>query len=258
MGRSTQIQELTIAQGQIIPRGQIQVIQHLEGGIVAEIYVQEGTTVTAQQPLIRLRPEAAISERSQFEARRAALKLQLTRLEAESRNELPDFGDLGRQFPDLAAEQEKLNVSDVIQRREEHAALSAKVAQKRDEIATLVADLETARTELTLKRELLSIQDRLQTLGDGAREKWLQAKSQAQHAEGEVLNLENKLTTARSALQEAESSLTEADAKANQKLSEMRVKAASDLAETEQQLIKLVDRFDRLLIRPLLMELSRS
>ncbi len=244
----TQIQELTIAQGQIIPRGQIQVIQHLEGGIVAEIYVQEGTSVTAQQPLIRLRPEATVSERSQFEARRAALKLQLTRLEAQSRNELPDFGDLGRQFPDLAAEQEKLNVSDVIQRREEHAALSAKVAQKRDEIATLVADLETARTELTLKRELLSIQDRLQTLGDGAREKWLQAKSQAQHAEGEVLNLENKLTTARSALQEAESNLTEADAKANQKLSEMRVKAASDLAETEQQLIKLVDRFDRLLI----------
>ena len=34
-----------------------------------------------------------------------------------------------------------------------------------------------------------------------------------------------------------------------QKLSEERVKAASDLAETEQQLIKLADRFERLLVR---------
>jgi adhesin transport system membrane fusion protein len=34
-----------------------------------------------------------------------------------------------------------------------------------------------------------------------------------------------------------------------QKLSEERVKAASDMAETEQQLVKLADRFERLLVR---------
>ena len=76
-GSVTQVREVTVAQGQIIPRGQVQTIQHLEGGIVAEIFVHEGMTVTGQQPLIRLRPEAATSERDQFEARRANLKLQL-------------------------------------------------------------------------------------------------------------------------------------------------------------------------------------
>jgi adhesin transport system membrane fusion protein len=105
----TQVKELTIAPGQIIPRGQIESVQHLEGGIVAEIYVHEGEYVTARQPVIRLRPESAISERNQYEARRAGLSLQLIRLEAQSRNEAPHFGELGRQFPDLAAEQEKLN-----------------------------------------------------------------------------------------------------------------------------------------------------
>jgi len=43
--------------------------------------------------------------------------------------------------------------------------------------------------------------------------------------------------------------LAEADAKAQQKLSEERVKAATDLAETKQQLVKLADRSDRLLVR---------
>jgi membrane fusion protein, adhesin transport system len=245
----TQVKELTIAPGQIIPRGQIESIQHLEGGIVAEIYVHEGEYVTARQPIIRLRPESAISERNQYEARRAGLSLQLIRLEAQSRDEAPHFGELGRQFPDLAAEQEKLNDSAVSEAREEKATLSARVAQKRGEIVTITSDLQTARSQLAVQIELMSIQDTLQKSGSGSRKNWLEAKALAQRAEGDVLNLENKLATARDALMEAESNLGEAESKIRQKMSEDRVKAASDLAETEQQLIKLVDRFDRLVIR---------
>jgi HlyD family secretion protein/adhesin transport system membrane fusion protein len=245
----TQVREVTIAQGQIIPRGQIQAVQHLEGGIVAEIYVNEGMSVTAQQPLVRLRPESAVSDRSQFEARRASLKLQLIRLEAQSRGEVPDFGNLARQFPDLAAEQVKLYVSAVAQRQQEHASLLARVAQKRGEIAMLTSDLQTARAQVQLQLELLSIQEDLQKAAVGARKNLLEAKVLVQRAEGDAQNLQSKLATAKGALAEAESSLAETDAKALQKLGEERVKASSDLAETEQQLVKLADRFDRLLVR---------
>ena len=245
----TQVPELTIAQGQIIPRGEIQAVDHLEGGIVAEIYVHEGTRVTAQQPLVRLRPELAISERDQFEARRGSLKLQLIRLEAQRRDFEPDFGDLALQFPDLAAEQEKLYVSSVMQRHQETRKSSDRMAQKRDEIATLSSELETARAQVTVQRELLLMQDNLLKSGSGSRKNWLEAKFLVQRAEGEVLDLQNKLATAKDALSEAESNLREAEAKALQKLSEERAKAASDLAETEQQLVKLVDRSNRLLIR---------
>jgi membrane fusion protein, adhesin transport system len=245
----TQVQELTVAPGQIIPRGQVEAVQHLEGGIVAEVYIHEGMSVTAEQPLVRLRPESAAGDRSQFEARRAGLKLQLMRLEAQSRDEVADFGELARQFPDLAAEQERLNVSAVMERHQEHATLAARVAQKRSEITMLTSDLQTARAQLAVQTELLSIQDSLQKSGAGSRKNWLEAKSLVQRAEGEVLNLENKIATAVNALSEAQSSLIEAEAKAREKASEERAKAASDLAETEQQLVKLVDRFDRLLIR---------
>jgi adhesin transport system membrane fusion protein len=248
-GYMTQIREVTVAQGQIVPRGQVQTVQHLEGGIVAEIFVHEGMTVAAEQPLIRLRPEAAISERNQFEARLANLKLQLVRIEAQSRNEIPDFGNLAKEFPDLAVQQEKLYVSSVIQRRQERATLEAKAAQKRSEIPTLNANLESVRAQVEVQQELVSLQDSLQRAGLGARKSWLEAKYVLQRAEGDISNLEGKLVTAREAVVEAETSLAEADAKAIQKLSEERVKAASDLAETEQQLVKLADRFERLLIR---------
>ena len=248
-GAVTQVREVTVAQGQIIPRGQVQNVQHLEGGIVAEIFVHEGMTVTAQQPLIRLRPEGAVSERDQFEARRANLKLQLVRIEAQSRGEIPEFGGLAKNFPDLAAQQEKLYVSSVIQRRQERATLEAKAAQKRSEIATLNSGLESARAQVEVQQELVELQDGLQRAGLGARKSWLEAKYVLQRAEGEIPNFEGKLVSARDAVVEAESSLAEADAKAAQKLSEERVKAASDLAETEQQLVKLSDRFDRLFVR---------
>jgi membrane fusion protein, adhesin transport system len=245
----TRVQEVTIAQGQIVPRGQVQTVQHLEGGIVAEIFVNEGSRVTAQQPLVRLRPESSVGERNQYEVRRAALKLQLMRLEAQSRNEAPDFSDLAKKFPDLATEQEKLYVSAVIQRRQENATLVARVAQKRGEITTLKSGLESANAQVAVQLELVAMQDNLKNLGTGSRKSWLEAKSVLQRSEGDILNLQGKLDTAKEALTEAESSLAEADAKAQQKLSEERVKAASDLAETEQQLIKLADRSDRLLVR---------
>jgi membrane fusion protein, adhesin transport system len=248
-GSLTQVREVTVAQGQIIPRGQVETVQHLEGGIVAEIFVREGMAVTALQPLIRLRPEGAISERDQFEARRANLKLQLLRIEAQSRDEIPDFGTLAKDFPDLAAQQEKLYVSSVIQRRQERTTLEAKLAQKRSEIATLNSGLESARAQVEVQQELVSLQDGLLKAGLGARKSWLEAKYVLQRAEGEIPNFEGKLASARDAVVEAESSLAEANAKAMQKLSEERVKAAADLAETEQQLVKLADRFERLLIR---------
>jgi adhesin transport system membrane fusion protein len=248
-GAVTQVREVTVAQGQIIPRGQVQNVQHLEGGIVQEILVREGMTVAAQQPLIKLRPESATSERDQFEARRANLKLQLIRIEAQSRDEIPDFGSLAKEFPDLTAQQEKLYVSSVIQRRQERATLEAKLAQKRGEITTLTSGLKSARLQVEVQQELVSLQDSLQSAGLGARKSWLEAKYVLQRAAGEIPNFEGKLAAARDAVIEAESSVAEAAAKAQQKLSEERVKAASDLAETDQQLVKLADRFERLLIR---------
>src|SRR5271168_3527135 len=71
----TRVREVTIAQGQIVPRGQVQTVQHLEGGIVAEIFVKEGSRVRAEEPIVRLRPETSVGERNQYEARRAALRL---------------------------------------------------------------------------------------------------------------------------------------------------------------------------------------
>src|ERR1700730_7403332 len=89
------VREVTLASGQIIPSGQVQNVNHLEGGIVAELLVREGDRVVEGQPLVRLEPIAAASDVEQLQVRRAGLVLQIIRLDAASRGIAPDFGDAG-------------------------------------------------------------------------------------------------------------------------------------------------------------------
>ena len=41
------LDEVAVAQGEVVPQGKVKVIQHLEGGIIERIYVTDGATVKA-------------------------------------------------------------------------------------------------------------------------------------------------------------------------------------------------------------------
>ncbi len=77
----TPIRELAIAPGQIVPRGDIRAVQHLEGGIIAEIYVNPGAMVKAGDPLLRLAPDQAGGDLGQLRARSDDLRQQKKQLE---------------------------------------------------------------------------------------------------------------------------------------------------------------------------------
>ncbi len=77
----TPIRELAIAPGQIVPRGDIRAVQHLEGGIIAEIYVNPGAVVKAGDPLLRLAPDQAGGDLGQLRARSDDLRQQKNQLE---------------------------------------------------------------------------------------------------------------------------------------------------------------------------------
>ncbi len=43
-----------MATGEVVPQGKIKVVQHLEGGIIEQIHVSEGSVVRIGDPLVRL------------------------------------------------------------------------------------------------------------------------------------------------------------------------------------------------------------
>ncbi|MDP2821562.1 MAG: HlyD family type I secretion periplasmic adaptor subunit [Sulfuritalea sp.] len=76
------VDEITKAEGKVIPTSQIQILQSLDGGIVVEINVKEGQVVDAGQVLLRVDPtrfESSVREnRSQY----LALTTKVARLRA--------------------------------------------------------------------------------------------------------------------------------------------------------------------------------
>lgn len=82
----SQIEIITRGQGQVVPSTEIQLVQSLEGGILAELNVQEGDRVEKGQVLARIENVAFASEERGIEAQSVALQLKKQRLNAEINN----------------------------------------------------------------------------------------------------------------------------------------------------------------------------
>jgi len=87
-----------VAQGSFVATGQNKIVQHLEGGIIKDILVDEGDRVVAGQPLILLDETAALVNQRQLVLRRARLEGIVARLTAEAR------GAASITFPDMVTE----------------------------------------------------------------------------------------------------------------------------------------------------------
>ncbi|PLX94404.1 MAG: secretion protein HlyD, partial [Desulfuromonas sp.] len=74
-------------EGQIIPAGKSQLVQHLEGGIVRSILVQEGEVVEAGEPLMELSDIQSRAYLDQERSKLDALRGREARLLAELNDE---------------------------------------------------------------------------------------------------------------------------------------------------------------------------
>lgn len=203
----SEIEEITRGQGQVVPSQEIQVVQSLEGGILSELMVREGETVTKGQVLLRISDVQFASEESGTEARSAALRAKKARLDAEASGEvftLPE--DIKTNYPQIASnelalyasrQKEVANVNSILDDRirKANADLSETKAQinrlyqsrklLNDEL-TLTADLVKKRAvpkleELRLRREVADIGGQINALGQT--QKSLQAEKQVAQKE---------------------------------------------------------------------------
>lgn len=154
-----------VAVGQVVAEGHRKQVQHLEGGIVAEILVRDGDGVAVGQPLLRLDGTQAEARMTAALAARDALDARIARLEAElAGRDAPDFSAIlpeRRTIPAtarlLTAEAELFDT----RRRALDAELSL-IEQKRlgesGRIRGLEAQAAAGRVQLALTRDELADQ----------------------------------------------------------------------------------------------------
>lgn len=102
------LDEVSTGSGKVVPSSREQVLQSLDGGILAELTVREGDKVQANQVVARLDPTRSESNVGESAARYRASLASSARLNAEV-NDLPlTFPDALNAWPDLISSETRL------------------------------------------------------------------------------------------------------------------------------------------------------
>lgn len=105
-----EVDEVTRADGKVIPSSQIQVIQNLEGGILSEINVREGDQVAKDEVLLKIDDTRFSADYKENQKKYYSLLASIARLKAESRGldtiEFPE--EVKREGQDMIASELKL------------------------------------------------------------------------------------------------------------------------------------------------------
>ena len=87
----TNINEVTKAQGEVVPKGFVQLVQHLDGGIVTKILTGEGDLVKENQILLEINDGGAQQNLAEAQIKQRFLSIEAERLRAFIHNKTPDF-----------------------------------------------------------------------------------------------------------------------------------------------------------------------
>lgn len=199
------LQEVAVAEGEVVPVEQIQSIQHLEGGIIEEIQAFEGDRVTKGQPLIKLNVSAFTANREELEITLQSLLIKKERLTSEAAGkDTLALSPATQKFRAALIEAE----SQVFEGRKQELASRLVLLQEQEEqrqldVQQLEAERNSVSRNLNLLRQKLAIstdlvKDKLTSQLDH-----LQLKSEVQELEGRLKIIGVSIPRAQAALAEA-------------------------------------------------------
>lgn len=146
---SMKVNEVAVCHGEVIPRGSLQEMQHLEGGIVQKIHVDEGQFVKAGTLLVELDDSDSSSQLSETMVRMDSLDARLKRLNSF----LDQHGNLKTNVKTVSKAGEDLN--------------SEQTSILKQSIATLAAMRDVAQSQIDqLKVEMEELKIQQKTLGN--------------------------------------------------------------------------------------------
>jgi len=246
----TVIDEVTRAEGRVIPSSKVQVLQNLEGGIVKEILVEPGEIVDRDQTLMRLDAVGFGSDAGELEARRTALVARIARLTAEVEGtEMRLPAEFLARDPDVAQSEREL-----MQSRQENldvqiSILEGQVSQKRQELLELENQIKQAKRSLNLVWEEIKITRPLVQNGVVPRVNLLRLQREANDLQGEIEAAELALPRAEAALQETSERVEEKFLNFRSEAQAELTSARSELAGIQERLTAAQDRVERTEIR---------
>jgi adhesin transport system membrane fusion protein len=244
------VDEVTVAQGKVIPSSQVQIVQNLEGGIVSEILVKVGQVVQKDQAIMRIDDTRFTASSHEGRAKDQALIAKIGRLAAEANNtSFAAPAQLQKDNPQLLAEEKSLFESRQRELQANLAVLNRQAEQRRQEFTEKQSREEQIQQSYNLVAQELAMTRPLVPQGAASEVDVLRLERQANDLKGE-------LTATRLALPRLEAAYREVRQKIEEATAHFRADAMKDLnlARAEQTALSaantaLEDRVTRTVVR---------
>jgi HlyD family secretion protein len=231
---------VAVAEGRLVPKTQLQIVQPAEGGVMRDLLVKEGERVRAGQLLARMDMRSAEADANTAQNEIALRRLQLRRIDAE-------LG--GTRLAALPEDPMRLFAQVEAQREARALAHEASLAEQRTVVARARRDMQAAletQGKLSGALPVLVEQERAfeRLARDGYAGKLMLAqRSRERHeAEQDLRAQEHRVEGARATMEQGERRAAQIAAGYRAQLHGERVEAEAQLARLLQDLEKLNHR----------------
>lgn len=244
------LDQVATGSGRVIPSGQVQIVQNLEGGILANIEVAQGDKVDSGQILLTIDDTQASSQLRGDRARELALVAVISRLEAEKEGRAPAFPEeISTERPDLvqaetalfqARQTELQSALEVLRRQRQQRVQELRELEAR--ITQLVGSLDKIREEVAILGPLVE-------QGVSARIELIRLERQENDIAGELETTRQAIPRVRAALNEVDSRMGERRAAFQTMVAAELASAGGELASIREAVTSAADRVRRTDVR---------
>ena len=205
-----ELEEVAVASGEVVPQGQIKIIQHLEGGIISQIFVTEGGTVKAGDPLLQLDRGISGSNRDEIQIELDSLILTRARLVAESQGTKLHFPEeQATRRPELVQAERHAYEGHKLELQSTIAVLREQQTQRELDVRQISAQLNSVKNNLALTLERFVMSEELLSEGLTPKIEHVQIKQEVEILQGEMEELKSAIPRAQASISEAKERIKE-------------------------------------------------
>ncbi len=245
-----EVAEVTKGEGRVVPSSDIKVIQSFDGGMVDDIFVDEGQLVEKGDLLMRIDPTRATSSLREGVARSLALQAKAERLRALTSDqpfELPP--EVIEKSAALAEHERRLFETSQLQLQESQQIAREQLRQRENELREARARYNQAARAVDLAGQELEMTRPLLASGAASEVEILRLQRELSNARGERGQASAQMARIEGAIDEAESKLREVELEIKNDWRKELSETLSQLAALQEGNVGLLDRVQSTEIR---------
>ncbi|MEM0948600.1 MAG: HlyD family type I secretion periplasmic adaptor subunit [Pseudomonadota bacterium] len=245
-----EIEEVTRASGRVVPSSQVQLVQTVDGGVVAAIDISEGDEVQPGQILFQIDDTGVQSSLGELEQRFQAHTAELVRLRAEAAAaEALTFPSEITLNPRLVAAETSIFETRRDQLALELDVLRDRLKQRQAELEELIAQQDRIKAVMAPLRREVEISEGLYAGGTLSEIEILRLRADLAELEGDLLVFEASESRLKAGVQEIQTQIVSVMSSYRLAARERISIVLGDLAVVEETLRAARDRVSRTVLR---------